>query len=223
MTSVSESDIKKGQAVYTPIMLKIYNIWVLDISNRWIWRCPKEKQVAQFNKYITSNHLDIGVGTGYYLKTCKMPHSPKLSLMDLNLTCLNKAQKALHQKSITTTLYQADVFKKQTALAERFNSISMNYLLHCLPGNMQTKEKCIANAVSMLMPGGVLFGATIVSDKKLHILPSRMLSNFYNQRGIFSNQEDTSEALLNALGKHLIDIDISIVGCVALFKGVKRF
>ena len=54
MGSVKESDIKKGQAVYTPIMLKLYNLWVLDISNQWIWRCPKAKQLEQFNKYTSS-------------------------------------------------------------------------------------------------------------------------------------------------------------------------
>lgn len=221
MGSVKESDIKKGQAVYTPIMLKLYNLWVLDISNQWIWRCPKAKQLEQFNKYITSNHLDIGVGTGYYLKSCKMPTKTSVSLMDLNVNCLNEAREALFKSGIAATTYQADVFKKQSALSEKFSSISMNYLLHCLPGNMRTKETCINNAVSMLQSQGILFGATILGDKNLHTTTSQLLCDFYNKKGIFSNQNDFHEALLEALNKHLIDVNISIVGCVALFKGTK--
>lgn len=221
MSSVKESDIKKGQAVYTPIMLKLYNLWVLDISNQFIWRCSKAKQLAQFNKYTSSNHLDIGVGTGYYLKSCKMPPQPKVSLMDLNLNCLNAAKEVLLKKEIDVTTYQADIFKKQPVLSEKFSSISINYLLHCLPGNMQIKELCIHNAVSMLQPHGVLFGATILADKHLHTTASQFLCNFYNKKGIFSNQEDSYESLLQVLNKHLIDVDISVIGCVAVFKGTK--
>jgi hypothetical protein len=50
MKTISESDIKKGQSVYTPMMLKLYDLWVLDISNSWIWRCHKKEQLAQFKK-----------------------------------------------------------------------------------------------------------------------------------------------------------------------------
>ena len=221
MSTVKESDIKKGQAVYTPIILKIYNLWVLNISNQFIWRCSKTIQLTQFNKYLSSNHLDIGVGTGYYLKSCKMPTQPKVSLMDLNLNCLDAAKEALLKNEIEATTYQADIFKKQSALSEKFTSISMNYLLHCLPGNMQLKETCIYNAVSMLQPHGVLFGATILADKNLHTPVSKFLCNFYNKKGIFSNQKDSHKALLQALNKHLIDVDVSVIGCVAVFKGTK--
>ena len=221
MSLVKESDIKKGQAVYTPIMLKLYNLWVLEISNQFIWRCPRAKQLEQFNKYISSNHLDIGVGTGYYLKSCKMPPQPKVSLMDLNLNCLNEAKETLLKNEIAATTYHADIFKKQPALSEKFSSISMNYLLHCLPGNMQIKEACIYNAISMLQPYGILFGATILADKNFHTTASQFLCNFYNKKGIFSNQEDSHEALLQVLNKHLNDVNVSVIGCVAVFKGVK--
>lgn len=109
MTSISESDIKKGQAVYTPMMLKLYNLWVLDISNAWIWRCSKQLQLAQFNQYITENHLDIGVGTGYYLKQCQWFSQAKLSLMDLNPHCLDVAKNLLQDRA--PAVYLHDIFK----------------------------------------------------------------------------------------------------------------
>ena len=217
MTPISESDIKKGQAIYTPIMLKLYNIWVLDISNTWIWRCPKHIQLEQFNQYITDNHLDIGVGTGYYLKQCALPSKAKLSLMDLNPNCLDASKNLL--QDCAPNVYLHDIFKPNKSLLNQFNSISMNYLLHCLPGNMVTKSEAIANAVSMLKPGGVLFGATILADNNLHTKISQRLCAFYNKKGIFSNQKDSLEALKLALAKHLTDIELSVVGCVGLFKG----
>ena len=148
-----------------------------------------------------------------------MPPQANVSLMDLNLNCLTEAKEALLSKGINAATYQADIFKKQPHLSAKFSSISMNYLLHCLPGNMRTKEICINNAVSMLQPQGILFGATILGDKNLHTNMSQLLCDFYNRKGIFSNQEDFHKELSQALNKHLIDVDVSIIGCVALFKG----
>lgn len=219
MTSISESDIKKGQAIYTPMLLKLYNLWVLDISNAWIWRCSKGIQLEQFNKYITENHLDIGVGTGYYLKQCQWPSQANISLMDLNPNCLDVAKNGLQDRA--PKVYLHDIFKPEKSLSNQFNSISMNYLLHCLPGTMETKSEAIANAVSMLIPGGVLFGATILADANLHTKMSQRLCDFYNKKGIFSNQDDTLEQLKLTLSNHLNDLEISVVGCVCLFKGTR--
>lgn len=68
---ISKVEIEKGQAVYTPTMLKIYNFLVVNFSNRFIWRCPKEKLIKLHQNNITTDHCDIGVGTGYYLNLCK--------------------------------------------------------------------------------------------------------------------------------------------------------
>ncbi|GGI82261.1 class I SAM-dependent methyltransferase [Legionella impletisoli] len=219
-SNISEQDIKAGQAVYTSLMLKLYNLWVLDISNRWIWCCSKKKQLKQFNQCVSSNHLDIGVGTGYYLKHCNWPPNSTLSLMDLNPTCLEVARKAI--QGIETKTYLADIYKPQSALSNTFNSISLNYLLHCLPGNMHTKSDAISNAVDMLKPGGVLFGATILADEALHTKVSRKLADFYNRKKIFSYQEDTLDALQAMLSSYLDSVEITVCGCVALFKGKKK-
>lgn len=217
---INETDIKAGQAVYTPWLLKLYDIYVLNISNRWIWRCPKEIQLAQFNKYVSNNHLDIGVGTGYYLKKCTWPQQTKLALMDLNPNCLARAKLSVPQ--LKTKIYQADIYKAQLELTNKFDSISMNYLLHCLPGDMSTKTVAIANAVAMLKPGGILFGATILADSNFHTKISARLADFYCRKRIFSNQKDNLQALKNMLTQHLEKVDIEVHGAVALFKGYKN-
>ncbi|MFC3907517.1 class I SAM-dependent methyltransferase [Legionella dresdenensis] len=217
MSSITENEIKKGQAVYTPFILRLYNLWVLDISNSYIWRCPKAPQLQQFNELVTANHLDIGVGTGYYLKNTKWPADAKIALMDLNPNCLAMTKNALAEYSPIT--YQADIFKPQPELNEQFDSISMNYLLHCLPGDMSFKSAAIENAVKMLKPGGTLFGATILANPELHNKISTALCGLYNRKGIFSNAMDTLQALEKALATSLTDVEITVVGCVALFKG----
>ncbi|HZM07834.1 MAG TPA: hypothetical protein VFC11_05185 [Methylocella sp.] len=63
--NVSPEQIAAGQAVYTKRMLGIYDWLVLGLSNRLIWRCPTQGLVAHYDRHVTANHLDVGVGTGY--------------------------------------------------------------------------------------------------------------------------------------------------------------
>ncbi len=218
---VSEDDIKAGYAAYTRFLLSIYNLSVIHFSNRWIWRCPKRYQLEQYIKYTTSHHLDIGVGTGYYLKHNHWPTDARLALMDMSPMSLKAAQRAVC--NLSPTSYQADIFKPQDALKEQFSSISMNYLLHCLPGSMHAKSVVLEHIVNMLKLGGILFGATILSDERLHTPASRALMKFYNRKGIFSNRYDTQLALQDVLKKYLDNVEIQVIGCVALFKGKKSF
>ncbi|EHC56908.1 SAM-dependent methyltransferases YbcY, partial [Salmonella enterica subsp. enterica serovar Hvittingfoss str. A4-620] len=100
-------------------------------------------------------HLDIGVGTGYYLKHAPATHA--ISLMDLNPDSLKIAASRVGNTKIRATL-QHDVFDTFPAdWHGRFDSVSMYYLLHCLPGEMTTKAKAIKNAGMALKPGGTLF------------------------------------------------------------------
>lgn len=216
---ISEEDIYAGQAAYTRMFLQIYDLLVIHFSNRFIWRCPKKFQQEQYIKYTSAHHLDIGVGTGYYLKQNAWPSNARLALMDINENCLDKAQRAT--RALLPTLYQTDVFKLQDSLAEQFDSISINYLIHCLPGSMHTKSIALGHIITLLKPSGVIFGATILADEHLHTPFSRAVFRLYNRKSFFSNRFDTQAALLNTLQKHLVQVDIEVVGCVALFKGIK--
>lgn len=217
---VSEDDIRAGYVGYTRFLLSIYNLYVIHFSNRWIWRCPKKYQLEQYIKYTTSRHLDIGVGTGYYLKHNHWPMDARLALMDMNPMSLKAAQRAVC--NLSPTCYQADIFKPQETLKDQFGSISINYLLHCLPGSMHSKSVVFEHIVDMLKPCGILFGATILSDERLHTSVSRALMQFYNRKGIFSNRYDTQQALQDVLQKHLDNVEIQVIGCVALFNGQKK-
>jgi hypothetical protein len=77
--------VEAGQAVYSTSTLALYDWFVLGVSNRFVWNCQSEHILALYDRYVTANHLDVGVGTGYFLAHCRFPHDrPRLGLLDLN-------------------------------------------------------------------------------------------------------------------------------------------
>ena len=55
----SPREVKAGQAVYTPSLLNVYDLWVLGISNRFIWKSPSKGQLGFYQeKGIFSNQDD---------------------------------------------------------------------------------------------------------------------------------------------------------------------
>ena len=84
------SNTDNGTKIYTPLTLKLYDWWVLCISNSYAWNCStKDILIPYFLQNLSPNHLDIGVGTGYYLT--KIPAHYNISLMDLNPASLKAA------------------------------------------------------------------------------------------------------------------------------------
>ncbi|WP_407357607.1 hypothetical protein [Proteus mirabilis] len=76
-------DTHNGVKVYTPTALKLYDWWVLNISNRYAWRCDTDKYLLpHFKNNLGENHMDIGVGTGFYLKRA-LANINKIALTDL--------------------------------------------------------------------------------------------------------------------------------------------
>jgi hypothetical protein len=78
-----------GQAVYTRRTLAVYNLVVLGISNRFVWKCPMPRLLAHCERHVSANHLDVGVGTGYFLGRFRFPAlAPRIVLTDLNPNAL---------------------------------------------------------------------------------------------------------------------------------------
>lgn len=206
-----------GAAVYSPLTLKLYDGWVLGISNRFAWQCPTKKVLQPFfNRHVGARHLDVGVGTGYYLANANLPASTQVTLLDLNPSSLEAARQRLGRSG--TRVVQHDVFKPldddQVATCD---SISLFYLLHCLPGTMDDKAVVFGNLKTCLADHGVLFGATILGDQAQHNGLGSTLMAVYNKKGIFGNRNDTVAGLRSALSRHFSDVSIEVTGKVALF------
>ncbi|EMA4052387.1 class I SAM-dependent methyltransferase [Salmonella enterica] len=207
---------QSGAKVYNPFTLSLYDWWVLNILNKYAWKCPTDTRLLPFFlHHMGETHLDIGVGTGYYLKHAPATHA--ISLMDLNPDSLKIAASRVGNTKIRATL-QHDVFDTFPAdWHGRFDSVSMYYLLHCLPGEMTTKAKAIKNAGMALKPGGTLFGATILGKEVPHNAFGKKLMAVYNKKGIFSNTNDSADTLRSVLDEHFAKVTLEQHGAVALF------
>ena len=216
--TITGKQVEAGQAVYSKSMLAIYDLFVLGFSNRLVWHCPSHHILALYNRFVTANHLDVGVGTGYFLDRCRFPNDrSRLALMDLNANCLDAACTRLAR--YRPEVYRANVLDPIGLDTSRFESISLTYLLHCLPGTIRTKSAVFRHLKPLLNPGSVIFGATLLSGGVHRSWAARRLMAFYNSRGIFTNDHDDLEGLREALSEHLTAVTVEVVGCAALFSG----
>lgn len=218
MRNKLDHNTQNGAAVYSPLVLKIYDWWVLGFSNRYAWQCPTRSVLLPFfQKHLSANHLDIGVGTGYYLAHSSFPENQKIALLDLNRNSLESACSPIAH--LQPLLIQEDILKPSGALGhQRFDSISLFYLLHCLPGNMVEKATAAFELLQRhLTADGTLYGATILGDQFAHNWLGRRLMKLYNKKGIFGNRDDTLSGLESALARYFAKVSVRQHGKVALF------
>ncbi len=210
------TDTRAGQAIYNPRTLRIYDLVVLRLSNPLIWRCPTARILALYDQHAGASHLDVGVGTGWYLDRCRFPApAPRVGLMDLNADSLAFAADRIARYRPET--YRVDVLGAPATGIAPFASIGMTYLLHCLPGDIAAKAKAFDTVRPCLADGGVVFGATILSGGVPTTGAARALMRIYNRKGVFSNVADTLPDLRAALDRRFRSVEITVVGCVALF------
>ena len=216
----NHGDARKGAAVYTPLTLALYDLAVVGLSNSFVWQCPSHVLLDFYNQHISDSHLDIGVGTGYFLDKCRFPSTaPKIALFDLNPHSLAKAAKRLRRYN--PSCYLGNALHPIDIGISGFDSISLNYLLHCLPGNLAGKSIVFSNVKHLLRDGGVIFGTTILGEGVRRNPLAEQLMKMYNAKGIFSNLSDRQSDLEAGLKAHFEECTILIVGCVALFSARK--
>jgi 2-polyprenyl-3-methyl-5-hydroxy-6-metoxy-1,4-benzoquinol methylase len=218
MSVISADSIEAGQAIYTQRTLQFYDLIVLGISNQCIWQCPTQLLVNHYNSNITANHLDVGVGTGYFLDRCQFPSlTPRIALMDLNNNALEFAARRLVRYQ--PERYCQNVLEPITLEVKKFDSVGVNYLLHCLPGAIESKAIAFDYLKMIMNPNAVIFGSTLLQGNVSRNWFAKRLMDVYNSKGIFSNQDDDLDGLARSLNKHFRDVSIQVVGCVALFSG----
>ena len=218
--SASAASVEAGHAVYGRRTLALYDAFVLGFSNRFLWRCPSAQLEAHFSQYVSANHLDVGVGSGYFLDRARFPDAaPRLALMDLNAAALHFAARRLARYQ--PERYQHNVLAPMPSGIAPFASISLNYVLHCLPGQMAGKASALEHLSAVLQPGAWLFGASILADAGQPNWAARRLMALYNRRGIFSNCDDKLPDLCTALHTRFDEVRLHTQGCVALFAARK--
>lgn len=205
--------------ILTPLSLKFYDFFVLGFSSRLLWKCPSSALMDLYNRNSSENHLDIGVGTGYFLANVDWPQSSvDLTLMDINDACLDMVSRRLSRMQPKRVV--ADVLDP-LPITGTFDSISMTHVLHCLPGGMRSKSRVFDNLLPVLAVDGRLFGATIVQGDAPRSRAAQALMDFYNSRHIFTNEDDRIEDLEEMLAARFTNVEVRLQGCVAIFEAQK--
>ena len=219
--NVSPEQVEAGQAIYSKPVLSTYDLFVLGISNRYIWKCPSAKIETLYNDNISANHLDVGVGTGYFLRRCRFPTArPRIALMDMNVHAL--AFTAARIARYVPERYQQNILQPLEHEIPPFDSIGANYLFHCLPGAIGEKMRAFDHLKTVMKPNCRIFGSTILQGDLPRSWSARQLMAFYNLKGIFNNTADDYTGLRQALAERFQDVRIETSGCVALFSAVHR-
>src|SRR3989339_721576 len=142
--------------------------------------------------------------------------NPRIGLMDISSGSLKATQKRINRYS--SEVYPQNILEEITAEIEPFQSISMNYLIHCIPGNMDEKLKIFENVQKALLPNGIIFGSTLIFDENQNRIAKKLMQK-YNEKGIFYNYQDSKEGLEKNLTKYFNHFETQKIGSAILFTG----
>jgi ubiquinone/menaquinone biosynthesis C-methylase UbiE len=208
--------LESGQALYSRAFLSIYDRVALGFFCHFVWKCPSRHVLELYNRHVSANHLDAGVGTGYFLDHCNLPAAnPRLAILDLNPNSLEKAGKRLSR--FKPEIYHSNVLEPIQINAPNFDSVGFSHVLHCLPGTMKTKATAFEHLQAVLNPGGVLFGSTFLYIGAKPNPPAKLLMLWNNAIGLMGNKEDDLEGLERNLRHCFSESSIKVIGCAALF------
>jgi ubiquinone/menaquinone biosynthesis C-methylase UbiE len=217
MTPAVENPVDPTPVVFNQRMLKYYDRLLEFTCNR-VWHCPIRRTLELYRRHLSSNHLEVGVGTGYFLEHSHLPGSePRLALLDLSPHCLKGTATRLSRYA--PEVYRANALAPIELSVRRFDSIAMNYVLHCMPGALPEKGVAFANLKPLLNASGVLFGSTVLRHGVRCDLGAKAFMRLYNARKVFCNLEDNLADLRQALEATFHNVQIEVIGCVAQFSG----
>ena len=213
----SDDPAYKGQSGYNPFMLAIYDPWVLGFMSRAVWHLPIAPVVERYRANLGHRHLDVGPGTGYFIRKAAPPSDIEITLLDPNphvLRCASKRLAAFHPVTV-----QADVMKP-LPVAGPFDSAALSFVLHCLRGPDEKKAIAVKNIADVLTPGGVLFGGTVVGTDEEHSRSARAFLRAANKEGGFDNLGDTVDGVHQMLSASFRGVQVEKIGSAAMFTAV---
>ncbi|CAH0032954.1 unnamed protein product [Clonostachys rhizophaga] len=218
--------VKAGARVYIPLLLPFYDFWVLWISNTYVWKCPTDEVlVPLFRSALGETHLDIGVGTGYIpAKAIVRSACQEITLLDLNPNSLSfaKARIESSDKMVKVKTLLADALEPlPLPESEKFDSISLCHLLHCLPGSPESKTRVFDYVKPHLARDGTLVGWTILGKEAPMNWFASVLMRSYNKIRVFSNWDDNLAAFEQSLKRNFEEVEVWTVGRVCVFRARK--
>jgi len=207
---------------YTRLGLHVYDPLIVKLVAPRVWDCSPDVLVEHYRAHVTSNHADIGVGTGFFLDRCGFdspsPDSrpPRIALIDLQANCLAHAARRLARYRPQT--YVRDALRPIEGIpGGPFDSIALGGILHCLSGDLRNKCRVLDSIAPLARAGTKLFGYTLVSDEVPRSARRRVVHRVLNQLRVVDNANDRLADLHTELRARFSDCRVEAVGCMALF------
>lgn len=118
----------------------------------------KKNFLPFFRNNVGHKHLDIGVGTGYYLYHANLPADTQVTLLDLNANSVEAAKRRFGRSDTPCVLHV--IFEPLPSELGEFDSMNMFYFLHSLPGSPEDECSIFEHLKRNLTENGCVYGST---------------------------------------------------------------
>jgi hypothetical protein len=202
---------------YTRLGLHLYDPLIVNLVAPRVWGCDPDILVDHYRDHVTSNHADIGVGTGYFLDRCGFDSpNPRLALIDLQPNCLAYTARRLSRYRPFT--YVRDVLRPIVGIdGGPFDSIAFGGIIQCLSGDLKQKSKVFDSIAPLAKAGTRVFGYTLVYDGVPDRVRRTLVHPLLNGLRVIDNKNDHFSDLILELKARFIDCKVELIGCMAVF------
>lgn len=205
-----------GAHIYQPWLLSFYDFLIMRVLSPIVWRCDVRHFADLYTAWMSRNHADVGVGTGYFLDRCRYaPGEVRIGLFDLQQHSLDHTARRLARFQPET--YRRNALEPLHIDGAGFDSIALGGILHCIPGDM-THKGAVFDALKPLMRQETrVFGYTILNRGIRKTTLSRLVYFILQRLKVINGLEDSAAALQAELQKRFRTIHVRVVGCIAIF------
>lgn len=205
-----------GARIYTRWILACYDLLIYRVLSPHVWRCDPQHFLDLYNRHMSDNHADVGVGTGYFLNQCLYePGEVRIGLFDLQPNCLAFTAQRLARFQPET--FECNALESIPFAGRGFDSIALGGILHCIPGNFAQKARLFDAIKPLMKPASQLFGYTILNRGISKTLLSRFVYFLLYQLKVINGAEDSASQLHAELTKRFKRVNTHIIGHIALF------
>lgn len=198
---------------------RISKLFGADFVLEHVWKCPKQHLEQQFISNVSLNHLEVGVTSDFsFTRRLKANKNLNMVYLDPDAKALKRAGK--NTAHLKPRLFQGSLMHQWGFRNQKFNSINLNFVLHCLQGDFEGKVNALCiNARSCLADNGTIFGSAILRDRISTNPLSEYFLNRCNKSGVMNNEKDSYRKLERMLNYYFNNVHITMVGYVVMFEG----
>ena len=199
---------------FNRIIFKNYDLLVNNLNCKYVWKCELKYIQHIYNNNISKNHVEIGPGTGFFLKKYKFDN---LTLIDVNQDVLEECYKNLENNCKNINIINHNIFEKNNKLDIRnYDSVGVNYVLHCVPNDLSYSINNLINNIPDEKFN--LFGATVIPSEKNDINLANIEIYFLNKFGIFNNKSHSEKNISLYIKNNFQNYNINKIGHSFLFE-----